>query len=371
MMRGSPGTDPGPTVSGGVMAVSLGMRISGLLVVGAVAVAVTSVTGDGRGTRGRGGEGGTIVTAGPSSGPGSRAVTPSPTPRQSPAGAASDRALPSGPHHTGPASPPAHGASPTPSLGNGPLLSPIWLPPGPVSPNADAVPDPSSVYDRLRDPGRCRAALKVIPVVSSDPRWRLLRALATACLAVQGKGGGSWETASREYTALAGKADTCKGRAAYAVLGGLLDFHRRHPDAGVRLWAPSGGTPACAYRVAGVDRSQAQPGDTVGIELRGVCFDPAELPRYGSVLIGGRQVPGPPVPRFGSGDELVLSAVVPALDRYPRNVDVVVRYGAVEVRLEDALTVVAPEVLPSPGVPSGPPQGMLTLGPLPADPSRP
>ena len=69
--------------------------------------------------------------------------------------------------------------------------------------------------------------------------------------------------------------------------------------------------------------------------------------------------------------ELVLSAVVSALDRYPRTVDVVVRYGAVEVRLDDALTVVAPEVLPSPGVPSGPPQGMLTLGPLPADPSRP
>ncbi|MET9972601.1 hypothetical protein ABZZ80_43760, partial [Streptomyces sp. NPDC006356] len=51
-----------------MMAVSLGMRISGLLVVGAVAVAAAAFTSDGGGTAdGRGG-GGTVVTAGPSTG---------------------------------------------------------------------------------------------------------------------------------------------------------------------------------------------------------------------------------------------------------------------------------------------------------------
>ncbi|MFF4253280.1 hypothetical protein ACFY1L_18935 [Streptomyces sp. NPDC001663] len=355
----------GPTVSGGVMAVSLGMRISGLLVVGAVAVAVAAFGGDGSGRPDRGGREGTVVPVGPSDSPRTHTSSASPTPRTSPAGEASGTVGPSGPHHTHTTTPPPSSASPTPSAGNKPLLSPGWLPRGPASPNADAVPDPASVYDRLRDPARCRAALKVIPPVSADPEWRVLRALAAACLAVQGKGG-SWETAAREYTALAGKADTCKGRAAYAVLGGLLDFHRQHPDATVQLQASSGGTPACVYRIAGVDRNEAQPGDTVGIELRGTYFDHAELLRYGSVLIGGKQLPGPPVPRSESGDEVVLSAVVPALDGYPKTVDVVVRYGAVEVRLEDAFTVVAPNVLPSPSVPSGTPQGMLPFGPLPA-----
>ena len=50
------------------MAVSLGMRISGLLVVGAVAVAAAAFTGDGRGTADGRGDGGTVVTAGPTAG---------------------------------------------------------------------------------------------------------------------------------------------------------------------------------------------------------------------------------------------------------------------------------------------------------------
>ncbi|WP_405874604.1 hypothetical protein [Streptomyces sp. NBC_00005] len=354
------------------MGVSLGMRVSGLLVAGAVAVALAAFTGDGSGTPDRGGGGGTIVTAGPSDSAHSRTAPKSPAPRQSPDGEARVTVRPSGPGHTRTTTPPPS-TSPTPSSGNRPLVSPSWLPPGPASPDADSTPDPSSVYDRLRAPGQCRAALDVIPPTSTDPEWRLLRALATACLAVQGRGG-SWDTAAKEYADLAGKADTCKDRAAYAVLGGLLDFHRRQPGATVRLKASSGGTPACAYRIAGVDTGGdggAQPGDTVAIELRGTYFDHAELLRFGSVFIGGQQLAGPPVLRSERGDTLVLSAVVPSLGGYPRSVDVVVRYGSTEARLKDAFTVLAPAVVPSPGGPSGTPQGMFPLGPLAAHLPRP
>ncbi|MGW2517747.1 hypothetical protein ACWC09_12135 [Streptomyces sp. NPDC001617] len=355
------------------MAVSLGMRISGLLVVGAVAVAVAAFAGDGRSRPDAGGGRGTIVTVAPSDSP---RAQPSPTPRQSPAGEAEATVPPSTPGHThATAAPPS--SSPTPSSTAPRLLeTPNWLPPGPTSPDADSVPDPASGYDRLRDPGQCRAALDAIPPASTDPEWRVLRALATACLAVQGKGG-SWTTAAKEYTALAGKVDTCKGRAAYAVLGGLLDFRRQHPGAGVRLKAPSGGSPACAYAIAGVDTGgdgEAEPGDTVGIQLRGTYFDHAELLRFGSVFIGGQQLPGPLVPRSETGDGLVLAAVVPSLGGgYPRPVDVVVKYGATEARLKDAFTVVAPTAaLPSSPPPSsGTPQRMLPLGPVPVHPPRP
>ncbi|MGI5453445.1 hypothetical protein ACQEWB_09785 [Streptomyces sp. CA-249302] len=357
-----------------MMAVSLGMRISGLLVVGAVAVAVAAFGGDGSGTPdGRGG-GSTVVTAGPSDEAHSRTAPASPTPRQSPAGEAGPTVPPDIPAHTqGTTAIPS--ASPTAT--NKLLLTPSWLPPGPVSPNSDPAPDPSSVYDQLRDPGQCRAALSAAPPTSADPQWRLLRALASACLAVQGQGG-SWDTAGKEYLALAGKADTCKGRASYAVLGGLLDFHRQHPSATVRLKASSGGTPACSYRVAGVDAADAKPGDVIDIDLRGTYFDHAELLRYGSVSIGGEQPPVPPVLKSESGDELVLSVVVPPLDDYPKKADVVVRYGSAEARLPDALTVESPAVLPpadggsseppqtGPSLSSGTPEGMFSLRPLPA-----
>ncbi|MET7476247.1 hypothetical protein ABZT17_17995 [Streptomyces sp. NPDC005648] len=355
------------------MAVSLGMRISGLLVVGAVAVAVAAFTGDGSGMPDAGGGGGTIVTVTPSHGPGAR---PSPTPRQSPAGEAGATVPPTTPDHTRTGTSPRTGP-PAPSPTAPALLdTPDWLPPGPTSPDADHIPDPSSGYDLLRDPGRCRAALGAMPPASADPEWRVLRALATVCLAVQGEGGG-WTSAAAEYTALAGEADTCKGRAAYTVLGGMLDFHRRHPRATVRLTAVPGGAPACAYAIAGVDTGgdgEAQPGDTVGIQLRGTYFDHAELPRFGSVFIGGEQAAGPLVVRSESGDGLVLAAVVPSLgDGYPRPVDVVVKYGTTEARLADAFTVTAPTpALPSSPPPSsGAPQGMFALRPLPAHPPRP
>ncbi|MFJ9909481.1 hypothetical protein ACIRVK_42845 [Streptomyces sp. NPDC101152] len=354
------------------MAVSLGMRISGLLVVGAVAVAVTAFSGDGSGRPDSGGGGSSIVTVGPSPTPGHRTAPESPTPRQSPAGAAGEAVRPDlpGPTRDVP-KPPSHGR----------LVSPAWLPPGPASPNADATADPSSVYDLLRDPGRCRAALGVVPAASAAPEWRVLRALATACLAVQGRGG-DWGAVAKERAALAGKVNTCKGRAAYAVLGALLDFHRHHPAATVRPKASSGGAPACVYRIAAVDTAEAQPGDTVGIEVRGMYFDPAELLRFGSVSIGGQRLPGPLVARSGSGDELVLSAVVPAPAAYPQSVDVVVRYGTALARLTNAFTVTAPTAsLPSPGQSqpaiatpspsSGTPEGMFPFRPFLAHLPRP
>lgn len=357
------------------MPIPLGMRISGLLVAGAVAVAFAAYTGDGSGTPDRGGGDTRVVTVGPSGTARSFAGAASPTPRQSPAGEASVTVPPSTAGHsrTTTPPPPRSTASPMPTTVNRLLLSPDWLPPGPRSPDADSVPDPSSVYDRLREPHQCRAALDVIPTASADPEWRVLRALAGACLTVQGRSG-SWSAFAKEHADLAGKIGTCKGRAAYAVLGGLLDFHRRHPGATVQLTASPGSAPACAYRIGGVGTGgdgTVRPGRTISVELRGTYFDQAELPRYGSVFIGGQQLAGPPVVRSRSGDTLVLSVVVPSLDRYPQKADVAVRYGGGEVRLKDALTVTAPAAVPSPSAPSGTPQGVLTLGPLPGDPSGP
>ncbi|MGW2238943.1 hypothetical protein [Streptomyces sp. NPDC001759] len=352
------------------MAVSLGMRISGLLVAGAVAVAVAAFGGDGKSGPDGSGGGGPIVTAGPSGRPPAPASSASPTPRQSPAGAASDVVNPSAASGTHRTTAPRPSVSPTPSPVDRPLLSPAWLPPGPVSPDADSVPDASSLYDRLRDPAGCRTALALVARTPAGPERRLLRGLAEACLAVQGHGG-SWDTAAADHTALAGRADTCKDRAAYAVLGALLDFHRLHPHATVPLRTVRGGPPACAFGVAGVDTVRARPGDTVGIELRGTYFDPAELARYGEVFIGGERLDGPPVIRSRDGDRLVLAAVVPVLDGYPRAVDVVVRYGSAEARLPDAFTVVAPAAVPSPDPSSGTPQGVLPLGPLAAHLPRP
>ncbi|MHC3474013.1 hypothetical protein ACYF6T_35675 [Streptomyces sp. 7R007] len=370
------------------MAISLGARISGLLIVGAVAVGVAAFTGDGRGVPDAGGGGSTIVTAGPSAElpahrPSATATSPAP-PRQSPDGHARAPQTPAPPAATPPVT--RRAATPTPSATPRLLAAPAWLPPGPASPNADGTPDPSSVYDLLRSPDRCRAALDLIPP-TADPEWRLLRGLASACLAVQGQGGGGWDTAARAYADL--KPETCKGRAVHAVLGTLLDFHRRHPGATVRLASAPDGTRACAYGVLGVDTGgdgRAEPGETVGIELTGTYFDHAELLRYGSVFIGGGQLAGPPVPRSRAGDTIVLSAVVPALDAYPKTVDVTVRYAGTEARLKNAFTVVAPTAAPpSPpdqptliplrGLPagprSGPPQGMLPFGPLPGDRARP
>lgn len=385
---------------GGVMAVSLGMRISGLLVVGAVAVAAAAFTSDGGVTAdGRGGEG-TIVTAGPSDGTRKLPTGPpssSPPPlRQSPDGHFGAPAVTGTPRASQgetvreSASP----SAPSPSMSQKLLEVPAWLPPGPDSPDVDGTADPASVYDLLRSPTECRAALSVIPRTPADAEWTVLRGLAAACLAVQGQGG-DWKQAAGDHAAPVGEADTCKGRAAHAVLGSLLAFHRRHPGATVRLKPSASGTPAaCGYRIAGVDTggdAEARPGDTIGIELAGTYFDPAELLRDASVVIGGRQSPGAPVLKSASGDRLVLSVVVPVLG--PGPADVAVRYAGTEVRLPAAFTIAAPDVVPGPSVDTGTPDGtaswlsaplrstggspqpsvasrtpqrMLPLGPLPA-----
>lgn len=340
------------------MAVSLGMRISGLLVVGAVAVAAAAFTSDGRGsTDGRGGDG-SVVTAGPSeggSGPTAPADRSAPVAQQSPNGRAGENA-------SGPAAVPSGlpggvvsvspSPSPTPSpsgRGTVVLQAPPWLPPGPGSPDSDNTPDPASVYDLLRAPEHCESALGKIPPDSAEAEWQLLRGLSAACLAVQGRGG-DWDAAAGAHTELAGRVDTCKGRAAYAVLGGLLDFHRRHPGGTVRLAATPGGTPACGYRIAGVDTGgdgEARPGDTIGIELTGTYFDHAELLQDASVSIGGLVVPGVPVPKSESGDRLVLSVPVPPLE--PGPAEVTVRHADTEVRLPAAFTVTDPDTVEEPG----------------------
>uniref|UniRef100_A0AAU1I7U7 Secreted protein n=1 Tax=Streptomyces sp. NBC_00180 TaxID=2903632 RepID=A0AAU1I7U7_9ACTN len=344
------------------MAVSLGMRISGLLVVGAVAVAAAAFTSDGRGSAdGRGGDG-SVVTAGPSeggSGPTAPADRSAPVAQQSPNGRAGENAsgpavVPSGlPGGVVSASP---SPSPTPSpsgRGTVVLQAPPWLPPGPSSPDSDDTPDPASVYDLLRAPERCASALGKIPQASAEAEWQLLRGLSAACLAVQGRGG-DWDTAAGAHAGLAGRVDTCKGRAAYAVLGGLLDFHRRHPGGTVRLAATPGGTPACGYRIAGVDTGgdgEARPGDTIGIELTGTYFDHAELLRDASVSIGGLVVPGVPVLKPESGDRLVLSVPVPPLE--PGPAEVAVRHAGTEVRLPAAFTVTGPDTVEEPGTGTG------------------
>ncbi|MEV7002903.1 hypothetical protein AB0N62_35200 [Streptomyces sp. NPDC093982] len=341
------------------MAVSLGMRISGLFVVGAVAVAAAAFTSDGRGSAdGRGGDG-SVVTAGPSeggSGPTAPADRSAPVAQQSPNGRAGENA-------SGPAAVPSGlpggvvsvspSPSPTPSpsgRGTVVLQAPPWLPPGPSSPDSDNTPDPASVYDLLRAPERCESALGKIPQDSAEAEWQLLRGLSAACLAVQGRGG-DWDTAAGAHAELAGRVDTCKGRAAYAVLGGLLDFHRRHPGGTARLAAtPGGGTPACGYRIAGVDTGgdgEARPGDTIGIELTGTYFDHAELLQDASVSIGGLVVPGVPVLKSESGDRLVLSVPVPPLE--PGPAEVAVRHADTEVRLPAAFTVTDPDTAEEPG----------------------
>ncbi|MGW6737290.1 hypothetical protein [Streptomyces sp. NPDC055013] len=342
------------------MAVSLGMRISGLLVVGAVAVAAAAFTSDGGGTAdGRGG-GGTIVTAGPSEGgggPTGPADRSAPVAQQSPNGRAGANAsgptavpggLPGGSVSTSPSPSPT---APSPS-GRGTVIlqAPPWLPPGPNSPDSDGTPDPASVYDLLRAPERCESALGKIPQGAAQAEWQLLRGLSAACLAVQGRGGGDWDAAAGAHAELAGRVDTCKGRAAYAVLGGLLDFHRRHPGGTVRLAAAPGGTPACGYRIEGVDTGgdgEARPGDTIGIELTGTYFDHAELLRDASVSIGGSAVPGVPVLKSESGDRLVLSVAVPALE--PGPAEIAVRHAGTEVRLPAAFTVTGPDTVEEPG----------------------
>ncbi|MEU9556651.1 hypothetical protein [Streptomyces fumanus] len=336
------------------MGVRLGTRIAGLCLAGTVAVVAASCAGD------AGGPPPEVALPGVSRGAadGGPAGAPRPTvaaPRSVPSWRADGGSGPvAAPEPSAPVRAPASSPRLAPAVPSPAATSvaddsprspavPDWLPPGPDSPDTDAVPDPGSVYDRLRAPDRCGEVRDALADTPPTGDWRVLRGLAEGCLAVQGRGG-DWAAAAREHAALAGRLDTCKGRAAYAVLDGLLRFHRRHPGATVRPAAPSGGAAACAYGVTGADAGEdgtVRPGEVVRVHLRDAYFDPAELLRDGSVSVGGVPVPGRPVAAGGSGDRLTLSVLVPPLPADPATpVDVRVRLGAVEAVLEGAFRVV-------------------------------
>ncbi|WP_369176859.1 hypothetical protein [Streptomyces mutabilis] len=224
---------------------------------------------------------------------------------------------------------------------------PAWLPPGPVSPDTDAVPDPESLYDRLRTPGTgCADVLRALPSLPPSDDRRLLHGLANACLAVQGRGG-SWEAAALGHGASAERPDDCKSRAAHDVLNGLLEFHRRHAEATVRLETAPTAAPACAHAIAAVDAGTDGPGGTLSVELSGTYFDHAELLPDGEVLVGGVSVPAPlTAPSTGSGDRLRLAVTAPAVPAVPGTaLDVRVRDGGTEVVREDAFVLAAPDPL--------------------------
>ncbi|WP_460063865.1 hypothetical protein [Streptomyces sp. YKOK-I1] len=349
------------------MAVSLGTRVSALLFVGAIAVATAAVTDPG-GTAARGAAR-ADVSGGTAGGPGgSGAFSDGPvaeTPPVSPSPGPS--ALGSGGTEADTSAPRAPGGSRAPSPGGSTTAAPAapaWLPPGPVSPDTDHRPDPDSVYDLLRSPDRCRDALTLISRTSPlGDDWKVLRGLAHACLAVQGRESGGWAAAERDRAGLTGVPDTCKGRAARRVLDGLLAFHRSRPSAVARPRAvPATATPACAYAIASVDvggDGEARPGDPLRIELRGTYFDQAELLRAGTVLVGGRPTGGPLHAVTRSGDGLVLATVVPDLGlgaaQGSVGVTVSVRYATTEAVRVNAFRVPGPEV-------SGPTEGPGATG---------
>ncbi|MFD5006894.1 hypothetical protein ACFWMV_28845 [Streptomyces mutabilis] len=342
------------------MGISLGTRIAGLCLAGTVAVIAASCAAGEVGPPDRaqdanvaggfanGGRAGTPHPAAESSAP-----APSWAPDGSgggPVGAPPAAGPPASPTRvTTPTAPAAPRADrPAKDGGPPPLTAPAWLPPGPVSPDTDAVPDPESLYDRLRTPGTgCADVLRALPSLPPSDDRRLLHGLANACLAVQGRGG-SWEAAALGHGASAERPDDCKSRAAHDVLTGLLEFHRRHPGATVRLETAPTAAPACAYAIAAVDAGTAGtagPGGTLSVELSGTYFDHAELLRDGEVSVGGVSVPAPlTAPSAGSGDRLRLAVTVPAVPAVPGTaLDVRVRYGGTEVVREDAFVLAAPD----------------------------
>ncbi|KND40001.1 hypothetical protein [Streptomyces acidiscabies] len=304
---------------GDVMGISLGTRISAVLVAGAVAVvAVALQEGDTPRVRG----GGAVPEASSSAVRSTPAVTSSPAPRTS--------ALEGGTVGRSAPAPSAAPALPTPSPGRTPrVVSVSWLPPGPVSPDADRLADPDSVYDVLRSPARCREALGMIPGGELGDEWRVLKALAHACLAARGEGG-SWAEASRPVRGV-----SCKGGAAQRVLGELLAYRRgaRSGDS-VRLVANSGGVPACSFGVRVVGGGEVAAGDVVRVQLRGIFFDFRELVAEGGAIVGRLRVP-----LFPAGD--AVEFVVPEFAGPGREVvDVRVEYGGVRAVAEGALVVV-------------------------------
>lgn len=257
------------------MGISLGTRISVVLLAGAVAV-VTVALQEGDAPRVRGG--GVVPEASSSAVRSTPAVTSSPAPRTGGLeGGTVGRSTPA------PSVVPEAPALPTPSPGRTPRVVTVsWLPPGPVSPDADRLADPDSVYDVLRSPARCREALGMIPGGELGDEWRVLKALAHACLAARGEGG-SWAEASEPVRGVSGK-----GVAARRVLGELLAFRcgARGGDS-VRLVVDSGGVPACSFGVRVVGGGEVAAGDVVRVRLRGRFFGFGELVAEGGAVVEG------------------------------------------------------------------------------------
>ncbi|WP_196217922.1 hypothetical protein [Streptomyces blattellae] len=371
------------------MAVSLGARISGLLIAGALAIATAAAcggVGDGDGAAGGPGGGGTSISGGGAgdggaSGAGGPAAD---TPMWRPDGGdgevgATDGATggmtggttggSEGANRAGRSG--SSGGNGDSTGGGGHVEAPGWLPRGPKSPDGDRTADPESVYDALGEhPEKCGVTAGLIPAEPPDDDWRAVRALAEACKAVQGQGG-DWDTAAADYAALRGRLTGCKGRAAYAVLGEVLRFHRQHPSTTVRLTpSEADGGDVCDFRVVAVDvggDGEATPGDTITVRVGGIYFDKRELlSATGAVTIAG--VPAQPAAQQDHGaeprDQLTFVVVVPVPPTvtYPQSADVSVTYGGTAA-LEGAFTLVAPgttdSASPSPVESSGTPSSSI------------
>ncbi|WP_405926196.1 hypothetical protein [Streptomyces sp. NBC_00035] len=355
---------------GGVMGASLGVRIAGVCLAGTLAITTALACEDHGGGRDGSPGGGTSVSGGaPSGGTDGATASGTPTGRPPDNGSMSGSgglegsdgsgdSGGSGGSGGGSGSGSSPGTPDTPSTPGNPvggvrIDAPDWLPPGPSSPNAGKAPDPESVYDDLRmTPSDCRDTLRDI---SAEAGWQVLRGLANACAAVQGQGG-SWAAAASDHAAAAGGRSTCKERAAYAVLGGILEFHRQHPSATVPLPSSPPGKDACDFGIAAVnvvDRTEARPGDAVTIEVHDTYFDHGELRDNAAVFIDGVLLETGQVLVSGSGDRAVVCVAAPNLGtgRYPKSVSVTVRYGDSATR-ENAFTLVAPDPEESPGPPA-------------------
>lgn len=236
-----------------------------------------------------------------------------------------------------------------------PAEKPDWLRPGPRSPNTEQSPDPEFIYDQLgRKPGECKPTLGVIEAQpdKTDAAWQVLRGLAHACLALQGRSGGTWDEAAEYYAAAHGGAGTCKGRAAYAVLGDLLRFHRQQPSVTARLSGSdeTGGAAVCTFRIARATPAEVKAGEQITVQVSGAPFSPEDLISVQDFLVGGEK------PLDGltfvegsqSGDRFSFTTTVPSFAGYPRTADIWMKYGVADT-LEKALTVVDPNpTVPSP-----------------------
>lgn len=372
------------------MGVSLGVRISALCVVGALAIGTAAACGggdgddasgssgggnggstsaaggtsdgrqDGGGTGNTGGSGSTGGTGGSTSGGMPTWQAPDGDGGSGTSGSGSSRG--SGGSGTSGGSGGSNGSngssgSGSSSGGGGSIEGPAWLPPGPHSPNTDDSFDPEAIYDLLGEkPESCADTAKKIPADFSTADWQVVRGLAEACKAVQGQGG-DWNLAASDYSALQGELTSCKGKAAYAALGRVLRFHQNRPSATVKLKAstPGGGGAVCEFVIVSVDVGEdgkAKLGETITIKLAGMYFNKTELlSGSGVVTVAGVQVFNDEGPDYDAEppDELTFKVNAPALaaGADPQSADVTVEFFEGKATKKNAFTLVAPDPSPN------------------------